>query len=222
MFNLYFPLNIKSLEKNEMVLFIIELKDFLTCSPFSLSMYTQQQRKRGGQVRLVYFLKYQILTYFQKQGKLIFMWFQDLYLIRNKFITCIYIYYIILIFNLQVPTIPFNRALLLNVGVLESLKVYDYQCFIFHDVDLLPENDYNMYNCPENPRHMSVAVDRMGYKSVDNVIFILTKLHNPIAMVSFCVVLYLSLMHWSQKYPRDCSNQNCTILIFQQFKKTVE
>lgn len=63
-----------------------------------------------------------------------------------------------------VPTIPFNRALLLNVGVLESLKVYDYQCFIFHDVDLLPENDYNMYNCPENPRHMSVAVDRMGYK----------------------------------------------------------
>ena len=94
------------------------------------------------------------------------------------------------------PTIPFNRALLLNVGVLESLEVYDYQCFIFHDVDLLPENDNNMYSCPEHPRHMSVAVDRMGYKSVDNVISILTKLHIPILQlpwlpfVLYCICLW--------------------------------
>ena len=92
------------------------------------------------------------------------------------------------------PTIPFNRALLLNIGVLESLEVYDYQCFIFHDVDLLPENDNNMYSCPEHPRHMSVAVDRMGYKSVDNVISILTKLHIPILQLPWyllCCIIFV-------------------------------
>ncbi|XP_048769492.1 beta-1,4-N-acetylgalactosaminyltransferase bre-4-like [Ostrea edulis] len=61
-------------------------------------------------------------------------------------------------------TIPFNRALLLNVGFLEANKVHDYQCYVFHDVDLIPENDHNMYSCPEQPRHMSVAVDKMNYR----------------------------------------------------------
>lgn len=69
------------------------------------------------------------------------------------------------------PAVSFNRALLLNVGFLESLKIYDYQCFIFHDVDLLPENDNIMYTCPDSPRHMSVAIDRMGYKLPYDKIF---------------------------------------------------
>ena len=42
----------------------------------------------------------------------------------------------------------FNRAMLLNVGAAEALKSYDFQCFIFHDVDLLPEDDRNLYTCP--------------------------------------------------------------------------
>ncbi|XP_062596457.1 beta-1,4-N-acetylgalactosaminyltransferase bre-4-like isoform X2 [Saccostrea cucullata] len=61
-------------------------------------------------------------------------------------------------------TIPFNRALLLNVGFLEANKVHDYQCYVFHDVDLIPENDHNMYSCPEQPRHISVAIDKMNYR----------------------------------------------------------
>ncbi|XP_076074124.1 beta-1,4-N-acetylgalactosaminyltransferase bre-4-like isoform X2 [Mytilus galloprovincialis] len=67
--------------------------------------------------------------------------------------------------------VQFNRALLLNVGVLESLRLHDYQCFIFHDVDLLPENDNNLYTCPDNPRHMSVAVNRLKYKLPYDKIF---------------------------------------------------
>ncbi|XP_076050328.1 beta-1,4-galactosyltransferase 1-like isoform X2 [Oratosquilla oratoria] len=65
----------------------------------------------------------------------------------------------------------FNRAMLLNVGALEALKQYQYDCFIFHDVDLLPEDDRNLYTCPEQPRHMSIAIDVMGYKLPYNDIF---------------------------------------------------
>uniref|UniRef100_A0A1B6HUM2 Beta-1,4-N-acetylgalactosaminyltransferase n=1 Tax=Homalodisca liturata TaxID=320908 RepID=A0A1B6HUM2_9HEMI len=59
---------------------------------------------------------------------------------------------------------PFNRAMLFNVGFLEALKLREFDCFIFHDVDLLPEDDRNFYTCPEQPRHMSVAVDIFQYK----------------------------------------------------------
>lgn len=36
----------------------------------------------------------------------------------------------------QVDNNPFNRAKLLNVGFMEALKMYDWECFVFHDVDL--------------------------------------------------------------------------------------
>jgi len=59
---------------------------------------------------------------------------------------------------------PFNRAMLMNVGAAEALKQHDYQCFIFHDVDLLPEDDRNLYTCPIQPRHMSVSIDSFMYR----------------------------------------------------------
>ena len=75
---------------------------------------------------------------------------------------------------------PFNRAMLMNVGAAEAVKqqvfiflvlwffllysVQDYQCFIFHDVDLLPEDDRNLYTCPIQPRHMSVSIDSFLYR----------------------------------------------------------
>lgn len=66
----------------------------------------------------------------------------------------------------QVAKGKFNRAALLNVGYIESKKLGDWDCFIFHDIDLLPMDDRNLYNCYEQPRHMSVAVDRLGFKFV--------------------------------------------------------
>lgn len=59
---------------------------------------------------------------------------------------------------------PFNRAMLMNIGYTEALKIDNYDCFIFHDIDLLPEDDRNLYTCPEQPRHMSAAVDIFKYK----------------------------------------------------------
>ena len=59
----------------------------------------------------------------------------------------------------------FNRGKLINVGFVEALKDFAWDCFIFHDVDLLPEDDRNLYSCPvSNPRHMSVAVSKWQYK----------------------------------------------------------
>ncbi|XP_019941777.1 beta-1,4-galactosyltransferase 4 [Paralichthys olivaceus] len=58
----------------------------------------------------------------------------------------------------------FNRAKLLNVGYLEALKDYNWDCFIFHDVDLVPENDHNLYVCDKQPKHLVVGRNATGYK----------------------------------------------------------
>lgn len=54
----------------------------------------------------------------------------------------------------------FNRGKLLNIGFTEALKLNDFDCFFFHDVDLLPLNNGNIYSCPDQPRHLAVAVDK--------------------------------------------------------------
>ncbi|KAL6744143.1 hypothetical protein Aduo_017108 [Ancylostoma duodenale] len=65
----------------------------------------------------------------------------------------------------QAANQTFNRGKLLNVGFIESIKLYDWHCFIFHDVDLLPEDRRNLHTCPEaNPRHMAVAIDKFNYR----------------------------------------------------------
>jgi len=65
----------------------------------------------------------------------------------------------------------FNRAMLMNVGYTEAMQDYSWDCCIFHDVDLLPEDDRNLYTCPDMPRHMSVAVDKFKYKLPYKTIF---------------------------------------------------
>ena len=67
---------------------------------------------------------------------------------------------------LQVDNHPFNKGKLLNVGYNQSQMYDDYDCFVFHDVDLIPEDDRNDYGCPSSPRHMCPAVDKFGYRYV--------------------------------------------------------
>ena len=49
---------------------------------------------------------------------------------------------------------PFNRGELFNVGYVEAMRLSPFTCFIFHDVDLLPEDSRNVYKCGSHPRHM--------------------------------------------------------------------
>lgn len=85
----------------------------------------------------------------------------------------------------QLPGKLFNRAKLFNVGALEaqvnSIRVCDVypprfmhfslqkmrknlkQCFIFHDVDLLPLNAQNLYACSRLPTHLSTFVDTFRF-----------------------------------------------------------
>ncbi|KAJ8247647.1 hypothetical protein GJAV_G00248660 [Gymnothorax javanicus] len=65
----------------------------------------------------------------------------------------------------------FNRAKLLNVGFMEALKEYDYDCFVFSDVDLIPMDDRNIYKCFSQPRHLSVSMDKFGFKLPYNQYF---------------------------------------------------
>ncbi|KAL4641569.1 beta-1,4-galactosyltransferase 1-like [Arapaima gigas] len=65
----------------------------------------------------------------------------------------------------------FNRAKLLNIGYTEALKEYDYECFVFSDVDLIPMDDRNTYKCYSQPRHLSVSMDKFGFKLPYNQYF---------------------------------------------------
>ncbi|XP_073978981.1 beta-1,4-N-acetylgalactosaminyltransferase bre-4-like isoform X2 [Rhodnius prolixus] len=68
----------------------------------------------------------------------------------------------------QLGNETFNKGILMNAGFLTALDNPAhgvlYNCFIFHDVDLLPEDDRNMYTCPQQPRHLSVAVNELNYR----------------------------------------------------------
>ncbi|XP_034975822.1 beta-1,4-galactosyltransferase 3 [Zootoca vivipara] len=64
----------------------------------------------------------------------------------------------------QAENYTFNRAKLLNVGFKEAMKDEDWDCMFFHDVDLIPEDDRNVYTCDRFPKHVAVAMDKFGYK----------------------------------------------------------
>ena len=72
----------------------------------------------------------------------------------------------------QAGTEIFNKAKLLNIGYREALKVdSSFDCFIFHDVDLLAENDRNLYRCADVPRHLSVGIDKWDYQLPYDALF---------------------------------------------------
>ncbi|XP_013850583.2 beta-1,4-galactosyltransferase 3-like isoform X1 [Sus scrofa] len=64
----------------------------------------------------------------------------------------------------QVNSTAFNRGKLRNVGFWEAMQDEDWDCVFFHDVNLLPEDDRNLYICDIFPAHVAVAIDKFNYK----------------------------------------------------------
>ncbi|MCL4159154.1 UNVERIFIED_CONTAM: hypothetical protein GTU68_021386, partial [Idotea baltica] len=57
----------------------------------------------------------------------------------------------------------FNRGRLLNVGFVESLQDGPFDCFIFHNIDLLPKDGRHLYHCSFMPRHLVVTPNNYTY-----------------------------------------------------------
>ncbi|VDN56822.1 unnamed protein product [Dracunculus medinensis] len=70
--------------------------------------------------------------------------------------------YMVIIIS-QLGKEKFNRGALMNIGFVEAQKLYDWECFIFHDIDLLPENDRIPYRCLDQPLHLSAAMSKYNY-----------------------------------------------------------
>ena len=62
--------------------------------------------------------------------------------------------------------LKFNRAMLLNIGFLEALiDEPRWDCFIFHDVDMLPEVANNIYQCDARfPKQMAISMNKFFYE----------------------------------------------------------
>ncbi|XP_065063165.1 beta-1,4-galactosyltransferase 1-like [Rhopilema esculentum] len=71
----------------------------------------------------------------------------------------------------QIDDKPFNKGKMMNVGFQHSQKYNDFDCFVFHDVDMIPEDDRNDYGCPSSVRHMAPAVDKFNYKLFSPYLF---------------------------------------------------
>ena len=51
----------------------------------------------------------------------------------------------------------------MDIGFLEAKKLFLFDCVIFHDVDLLMEDDRSIYACYKQPRHMTSHIDKHNY-----------------------------------------------------------
>jgi len=71
-------------------------------------------------------------------------------------------YSIFVVEQKQPPT--FNRAALMNVGFVEARASANFDCFIFHDVDKLPEDDRDFYVCLQQRRHVSPYLSKHRYR----------------------------------------------------------
>ena len=68
------------------------------------------------------------------------------------------------VFVFQEGTLTFNKGALMNSGFLEVKKLFQFDCVIFHDVDMIPEDDRNFYSCVKSPRHLGAYVSKWDYE----------------------------------------------------------
>ena len=52
----------------------------------------------------------------------------------------------------------------MNVGFVESARMFEFDCAVFHDVDMIPEDDRNFYSCFHSPRHVAPYINKFNYR----------------------------------------------------------
>jgi len=58
----------------------------------------------------------------------------------------------------------FNKAVLMNAGFKEATADGNYDCYVFHDVDMIPEDVRNVYVCSVVPRHVGSHLAQWNYR----------------------------------------------------------
>ena len=58
----------------------------------------------------------------------------------------------------------FNKGVLMNSAFVEIGARGPFDCYIFHDVDMLPEDDRNIYACAKTPRHLGAYIKKYDYR----------------------------------------------------------
>ena len=56
--------------------------------------------------------------------------------------------------------------MIMNLAFKEVMRVERFDCVVFHDVDMIPQNDRNIYECMQQPRHLSPGLDEMRFTYV--------------------------------------------------------
>ena len=65
---------------------------------------------------------------------------------------------------LQTHTCIFNKVSLFNVAYVESQKIDSFDCFVWHDVDIVQTHLCNTYKCSNQPLHICANVSKYGYR----------------------------------------------------------
>ena len=63
----------------------------------------------------------------------------------------------------QADNVSFNRGKLFNSAFKEILRLDDFGCFIFHDIDMFVKNDKLLHDCAMSPFHMCSRLDQSNF-----------------------------------------------------------
>ncbi|XP_067676419.1 beta-1,4-N-acetylgalactosaminyltransferase bre-4-like [Haliotis asinina] len=66
---------------------------------------------------------------------------------------------------------PFNRGLIKNIGYVEASALCHFDCFTFHDVDLVTESEKNTYWCGPRAVHHARKLDIWNYRQLQDKLF---------------------------------------------------
>ncbi len=67
--------------------------------------------------------------------------------------------------SFQEKSLIFNKATIMNIGFEQVSRLGDFDCYIFHDVDMIPEDDRNLYTCSNQyVKHLGAYCDKFDYQ----------------------------------------------------------